>query len=148
MNRIRLTLATALVGIARSLLRIGAFLTARLAEAEPVVHTSATAEALATMKAGGDRGNQYTGGKTSDDVYASSIGAASPNFDSLVSQIHRFTHVRARLFPGEGVAFALYVAAFSEAVAPALARYLASVAPAPPPETAVETAVEKTDDVN
>lgn len=110
-HRIRLTLATALVGIARRLLRIGAFLTARLPEAAPVVHTSDT---------------------------------AAPTFDELVSALHRFTHERAPLFPGEGVAFAMYVAVFSEACAPALARFRAAFAPTPPPETAVENA----DDVN
>lgn len=69
---------------------------------------------------------------------------AAPTFDSIVSQLHRFTSERAPLFPGEAVSLALYVATFAEACAPSLARYLAAIAPPPPPETAVE----KTDDVN
>ncbi|GEM_PF-3432731 len=57
----------------------------------------------------------------------------APTFDEIASALHRFTRERAPLFPGEAVALALYVAAFSEAVAPSLARYLAAIAPPPPP---------------
>jgi hypothetical protein len=58
----------------------------------------------------------------------------APTFDELVFAIHRFTHERAPLFPGESVALAMYVATFAEACAPALARFRAAFAPPPPPE--------------
>jgi hypothetical protein len=99
--RIRLALAAVLVKFARVLLSRASFLTARLPEVAPVVHTSAT---------------------------------DAPTFDELASQIHRFTSERAPVFPGEGVQLALFIAAFAESVAPALARFRAAVAPAPPPE--------------